>query len=1248
MTYSGKLRWMLALLTATLLLTALIARKTYTPQNSLNQSAKLLEENLHKKEKLVNEKISTKAAFDKLKTLPTDHQYALDFMREMTTDNSIWVLAFNNDELVFWSGIKLMPRNVAAIKSGSSFIKNNNGYYELVKKTDGHFTVLFYILVKNNFSYQNQYLQNTFLPELFKGYNIDIADFTDNHVRQIRGANNAYLFSVKIKPNEINQRFFYFELTFWALTLIVLCLLMNNIAGYFSRKGYVLFSIFFLSVFIVALRFVNIHFHWPDLLQQLEIFKPQVYGAKNINATLGDFCINIFLLTWFAAFVFKQRNRLIKTPPGKVGSYIIIICCVSILLLSLTALLRTFFNLVYNSQINFDVNNVLNLSGFSIIGILMLCFSFLIFFLFTETCLTICKRLTIPLYHQLIIFVAGIFLTTIIYASKWEFTLVYCFWAIIVVIRGYSYNYNNRNLGSGMFAIKILLYAFISSLMLNHFESIKENDSRIQLAEQLEKPTDSKAEELFKKVEKEIAADQQIVIFFKDVQHNADFLKNRLQKLYFDVLSKYDFKIHAFNSTGQTISNDKSYKLDDFKDMVLFSSFKVPGSAYFYRENSTFGSQNYFAILPITDKDEQLGVIVVELKSRSIQIADSFPELLIDGQGEQEDIFQDYSYAFYSDNKLMSQHGSFVYNLKNTDFKVDTGEYIFTTTNITNPQWYRPLARYSHLVYKISNRNLIVLSRQENAVLYDIASLTFFFVVMLVFSVIVILVRWSWIRIKVLSVTDNRIKWSFRINFDRILYKTRIQFSMVFAVVITLILVAIITYISISTQYQNQQDKTIRDKINRIAGSFEDGLIDEFTGKITEQDQIDFEKLANSYNTDLSLFNSDGALLITTQPKIYESGLMIKKMNARAFVNMNRLQRSEYVNDEKIGALSYKAAYSPLKNKRGDVIAFLQLPYFSNQTDYQDRIGSLLNIMFNIYALVFIAIALFAVIIARQITYPLNFIQESLSKIIYGKKNEPIKWERDDEIGALVKEYNNMITALEDSAVKLAQSERETAWREMAKQVAHEIKNPLTPLKLGLQLLDKSWKDKDPKFDQKFERFSKSFVEQIESLSSIASEFSAFAKMPDTRLERINIFDMLSQAVTIFKQMDNLKISYHPAPEPFYIFADRDQLLRCFNNLLKNAIEATPEDRPGLIEINHIINENNILLTLKDNGNGIPENMQEKIFEPNFTTKSSGTGLGLAFVKNSIENAGGKVWFETTLGVGTTFYLSLPIATQGS
>ena len=438
---------------------------------------------------------------------------------------------------------------------------------------------------------------------------------------------------------------------------------------------------------------------------------------------------------------------------------------------------------------------------------------------------------------------------------------------------------------------------------------------------------------------------------------------------------------------------------------------------------------------------------------------------------------------------------------------------------------------------------------------------------------------------------------------------------MVIAVVVTLVLVGFITFYSISIQYQTQQDRTIREKITKIAAAFEAGSFDKYLTGNSEANQVDFNEFANTYSTDLTLFNLNGEVLITTQPKIYEFGLQARRMNGRAFIYLSKLQRSEFVNDEKIGKLSYKAAYVPIRDSKSQTIAYLQLPYFSNETDYKERIGSLLNIMINVYALVFIAIGLFAVIIARQITAPLSFIQNSLSKTMYGKKNEPIKWARNDEIGALITEYNNMISQLENSAQRLAQSERESAWREMAKQVAHEIKNPLTPLKLGLQLLDKSWKDKDPKFDQKFERFSKSFVEQIESLSSIASEFSAFAKMPDTRLEHINLFEILTQAVTIFKHMDNVRITYTVPEAPFILNADRDQLLRCFNNLLKNAIEATRPDHEGVIEINHLVTSKNMLLTIKDNGNGIPEELREKIFEPNFTTKSSGTGLGLAFVK---------------------------------
>jgi signal transduction histidine kinase len=1226
-----------------LFFTAIVIQKTYTPVINLDQTAETLEDNLHKKEKYVNDFLNNENSFVELKNLRNNSQSALALIRNLTTENSIWFITSTNDSLSFWSGVKVISEHPAFIREGFSFIKEPNGYYEAIKKSAGTFSAIFFIPVKINYAFQNQYLQNTFAPDLLKDNNIEIADFTDTNVYDVHSINNTYLFSVKLKPGEVNHRFFYYELTFWMLALICLCILIHIVCDYIAEKGYILMSLIFLAAFIVFLRFINLHYGWPDLTYRLDIFSPAFYASSQVYPSLGDFCINILFIFWFTVFLYMQRNRLPVPAKGKVKQYLVLITGIFIVIIVSTALLNLFYGLVLNSKISFDVSNVLNLSFFSLLGVLMLCFSFLIFYLLVEVFLTVVFKIPIPQLHKVFIFIISIIITTTVSAYYQGINLFYILSAIFIFIRAYAYRYQNRKLNIGSFAAIILICALISSTKLSYFQSVKEKETSKALIQKLEVHDDANADLILKKIEKQIISDKSVIQYFNDTLHNINYLKNRLQKLYFNgYLSKYDFNVYEFDNRGQPLSKDKRYALSVFKDMVLYSSFKI--SNYFYRDNESFGLKNYFAIIPISKNDFELGTMVIELKSKPHQSFTSFPALLIDGMANYENEFKNYSYAFYIDDNLLSQSGNYIYNLINTDLKGQLKKYILKTTKSNNDEWYLRFTTYNHLIYKSSERNLIVVSKEENALFFGITSVTFFFVVFLIFGIIIILIRWLWFKIKIINLNDNGISWNFKIDLDLILYKTRIQFSMVFAVVVTLIFVGFITFISISTQYQTQQDNVIRDKITRIAYAFENGPYKKYLINGDKESQVDFNELANTYSADLILYNLTGVALITTQPKIYEFGLQARRMNSRAYIYLNKLQKSEYFNEEIIGKLHYMSAYVPLRNSSSETIAYLQLPYFSNEADYKDRIGSLLNIMINVYAIIFVAIGLFAVIIARKITAPLNFIQNSLSKTIYGKKNEPIRWDRNDEIGALVKEYNKMIAALENSAQRLAQSERESAWREMAKQVAHEIKNPLTPLKLGLQLLDKSWKDKDPKFDQKFERFSKSFVEQIESLSSIASEFSAFAKMPDTRMERLNIFEILSRAVVIFKQMDNIKIIYQAPDAPFFINADSDQLLRCFNNLLKNAIEASSTDRYGIIEINYLITSKNILLTIKDNGNGIPENLREKIFEPNFTTKSSGTGLGLAFVKNSIENAGGKVWFETVLGVGTTFYFSLPAA----
>ncbi len=388
-------------------------------------------------------------------------------------------------------------------------------------------------------------------------------------------------------------------------------------------------------------------------------------------------------------------------------------------------------------------------------------------------------------------------------------------------------------------------------------------------------------------------------------------------------------------------------------------------------------------------------------------------------------------------------------------------------------------------------------------------------------------------------------------------------------------------------------------------------------------------------------------MTLTSLPKMYEYGILGPKIGPKAFVNMRTNQKSEFINtNEKIGEFTYAAGYAPIRNGQNKTIGYIGLPYYGNEADYQQKIGLFINTLINIYALVFVLIGVLAVFLANQITHPLTFIQESIRKTKLGQRNQPIVWHRQDEIGSMIKEYNKMLAALEMSAVKLARSERESAWREMAKQVAHEIKNPLTPLKLGVQLLEKSWKEQDPNFEKKFASFNKSFIEQIDSLATIASEFSNFAKMPDTKLENLELVPIIEQAIGVFSSAENVEITMtNQVKGDLIVLGDKDQLLRTFNNLLKNAIEATESKERGVIRLKIVNDQKFAFVEVEDNGKGIDEGLQDKIFVPNFTTKSSGTGLGLAFVKQAIENAGGTIHFNSSLNKGTTFYLSFPLAT---
>jgi nitrogen fixation/metabolism regulation signal transduction histidine kinase len=341
--------------------------------------------------------------------------------------------------------------------------------------------------------------------------------------------------------------------------------------------------------------------------------------------------------------------------------------------------------------------------------------------------------------------------------------------------------------------------------------------------------------------------------------------------------------------------------------------------------------------------------------------------------------------------------------------------------------------------------------------------------------------------------------------------------------------------------------------------------------------------------------------------------------------------------------MKYLSAYTPFFDDSGQVIGYLNLPYFSRQNELSNEISNFLVALVNIYGLLVVFSLLAALVVSNYITKPLSIIQEKLKNISLGKRNEMIQWNGKDEIGSLVSEYNRKVLELSESAHKLAKSEREGAWREMAKQVAHEIKNPLTPMKLNVQYLKRLYKDiPQEEFEERLTKISSSLIEQIDTLSNIATEFSNFARMPDPILEEVDMLSVIENCEQLYSDKEDVKINIENVAQNTKVKADKDQMLRVFNNLVKNAIQAIPEDRKGKIEIQLKNLNDKIIIEIMDNGKGISDDDKEKIFIPNFTTKNSGMGLGLAMVKKMIEGIDGKIWFESTENIGTTFFVQLP------
>lgn len=1149
---------------------------------------------------------------------------------------------FKKDTLITWTSNLINAQKFNnKFKDGLSFIVNNNGSYLVYNKIAGSFQVVFFYNIYEGYNYKNQYLNNKFIDDLSFLDNGIISPQPLKGFVDIKDVSNKYLFSVEIFSKDWLDNG-------WLILLSVLAILFFVLSFHLfcSQLLYVNIGIGALVFFgvMLVLKKLLLYYQLPSYLYSKALFSPIIYASSDIIPSLGDFIVVAFMALWFAVLIDAKRI-LVNTEKREWLKYIKLFFLFLITITAIDSSIDSIKSLVFDSQISYSLKNVYLLNQYTFYGLLIgvilyiiihICIKNTYLFIrkneFNYFILTGLMLLVLVVVHPLII--NKFFGRQHIYYMG---SVV-----LIMVFIGFNFFVARTNRFQHYFVLVILI-SFATSFSVQYFSNLKDIDNRKLYAAKLISQNDINTEYFLRDVEKKIIQDKQVKFYFLNPMSLKSQLKKTIRQLYFTgYLSKYDVTFYDFDSSGYHLHERNSISFNQLNEIYYNQSIETIDKYFRYLKTNSY-LKGYLSKFTVKNGNQKLGYIFIQLQPKLIQDENRFDELQIEGSSNTIGFKKfDYSYAIYKNKALISQSGDYPYRTVNS---LTTQPEIFTTYTEND---------YDHLQYFNDQQLTVIVSKKHNTFYEPLGlfSLIFtFFTLLLIFSLSIyaivngrFLKRYKLIQSDIYRTIRHLInRLLFIKDPDVVLIRTRIQVSIILIVFITLSITAYVTISFIQSEYNTKQNEKLSRKIRNVVNTLQGEAADYIVKNRLDESKAYLNQLADFYDTDISIFNMQGKLLASSISKVYDEGVIGDLMNPTAFYHLSKLKESQFSQSEKIAEFGYIAAYVPIYKNENMLIGYAQLPYFSKQADLLSEISSIVVGFINLYALLFIIIGVIAYVISHSISFPLILIQRQLSTTSLGKKNEPILWNRKDEIGDLVKQYNLMIDKLEESAQKLAQSEREGAWRDIARQIAHEIKNPLTPMKLSVQHLQRAWNDKHPKLEETFHKVSKTIITQIDVLNDLASEFSNYAKMPVPEFENIHLKDALQPIIDLHQNDENVKI-INQVSDGLHVYFDNHYLNRTFTNLIKNAAQAIPEDRKGLIDISAMVEGKSVKISISDNGKGISKADADKVFTPYFSTKIYGMGLGLPMVKNMIEAGGGKISFTSTEDVGTIFEIILPLA----
>ncbi|MEZ5017716.1 MAG: ATP-binding protein [Flavipsychrobacter sp.] len=1226
------------------ILWAIVVYKYYNVTRHLSheQMAKTIEADYQEREKqfarFVNDEELVKSIFE-------EQEVSTNIDR--LTDLPFFLYAYKNNTLTFWNNNKVLADcGLPTPSKEGTLYYNDRGVFvkKCVRPTyleEGNQLVILYPIV-TKYPFENNYLKSQFVAADYIPFSTKVISRQVDGSHVVNNLSGKPIFFINFYAKQTpapppSNTLSGLIIAAVLLSMLWLQLLIINLT---RKHGYgVGLGLTIGIVFIV--RGLNYWLGLPFNLETLPLFTPQLYASTSFLKSLGDLLLNALCLLWIVIFMVRHvpttllsdyfKNKWIKKLVG-----LFVAVCLLVYSFSFINIIST---LIMDSRISFDVSHFYTISAYTIVGLFTIG-------IITSASILLVYFFNCQLTHLInnkwlkYLLVAALGLVFILISDKnitGQLSYILLGWLLLFII---LLDVKKLTMVSDLFSPRMIFWAaFICAFcagILQYFNYLKERDTRLRFAEEVVQQRDDVTEYTFNNIAENIQTDPILISFLKRPRSNKRWaLNERFDALYLGgQLNKYNSKVLIFDTTGVALFNDDtlSYKT---LNKQLVNALPTIYSSLYYKEYAQDGHY-YLGRIPITidindSTRTKLGYVYIDLAIKESTGETIYPELLQPGTVKSDGNQKAYSYGVYINDKLITQTN-------------DHNFPAFLRDSIATKYEYSEWSSSSELRYKADDTKTVIVIRYHRMWLESITLFSYLFGMLMIIAILMAVYKAYFIYF--LGLRNRRI-----VNLT---LRRRIHLSMLGIVFISFIIIGLTTITFFTYQYKQsnrRKQEVLLQLVERSTLQFLNSKnaldsLGAFNKAVADQDFKYFlTGLANAQNIDINLYDASGVLGVTSQSSIYDKSLFARIMHPAAYSSLHEDSRQFLVKNEEIGRLKYLSCYSPLRNENGNVLGYINAPFFSSQKELNFQISGILVALINLYAFVFLISGILTLFITRWLTRTLNVVISRFEKFSLSK-NELIEWPYDDEIGLLIKEYNKMVRKVESNAKLLAQSERESAWREMAKQVAHEIKNPLTPMKLNIQYLQKALKNDYDNVNELATKVSASLIEQIDNLSYIASEFSNFAKMPQARPERLELNRLIINTIHLYDKQEATEVSFQKTDEEVYVFLDKSQLLRIFTNLLENAVQAIPENIKGVISVTVKTEEQFALVTIKDNGTGIDEEVIDKIFQPYFTTKSSGTGLGLAMTKKIIEFWGGNIWFETEKNKGTTFFIKLPIVNQ--